>query len=64
MPTKEGELVGAAEIAHRLGVKPRTVHQWRYRAYLKFPEPSLRLNVGPLWQWGAVRQWAEANGRL
>ena len=58
------DLVGAAEIADRLGLaQPQTVHSWR-RRYADFPEPIARLQTALIWAWPDVREWAEATGRL
>jgi predicted DNA-binding transcriptional regulator AlpA len=56
-------LVGAAEIAARLGLsRPQIVHTWR-RRYPDFPEPVLVLDMGHLWYWPAVEAWAKRSGR-
>jgi hypothetical protein len=57
-------LVGTYEIAQLLGVQPMTIHQWRRRAYLSFPEPVLTLRIGPIWDEGEVVSWAKEHGRL
>ena len=41
------DVVGRAEIAQRLRVRPRTVSQWRWRGVL--PEPDSRVG-----EWGCV----------
>lgn len=57
-------LVGAAEIASRLGVKrPQVVHDWRHR-YLDFPAPVATLQQAMVWNWPDVERWARATGRL
>jgi hypothetical protein len=57
------DLVGAAEIAERLGVaQVQTVHTWR-RRYGDFPEPVARLKQALIWSWPDVAAWAEATGR-
>jgi predicted DNA-binding transcriptional regulator AlpA len=59
------ELVGAKEIADRLGVaRPQAVYAWRRRAYLEFPEPVLERSIGLLWLWPEVEAWAWRTGRL
>jgi hypothetical protein len=56
-------LVGAAEIAARLGVKrPQVVHDWR-RRYPDFPEPVAHLRQALVWNWPDVERWARATGR-
>ena len=57
------ELVGAAEIAQRLGLaQVQTVHSWR-RRYSDFPEPVARLRQALIWNWPEVEAWAKATGR-
>jgi chromosome partitioning protein len=52
------DLVGAAEIAERLGLAHReTVHNWR-RRYPDFPAPIAELRQGLLWSWPDVERWA------
>lgn len=58
------QLVGAAEIAERLGLsRPSVVHDWRKR-HPDFPAPAVRLSVGLIWLWPDVERWARATGRL
>lgn len=58
------QLVGAAEIAQRLGVtKPQTVHSWR-RRYPEFPKPVAILKQAMVWAWPDVEAWARHTGRL
>ena len=58
------DLVGAAEIADRLGAKKSTlVHDWRYR-YPDFPEPVAKLKSALVWAWPDVEAWARKTGRL
>lgn len=57
------DLVGAAEIAERLSVDPRTIHQWHHR-HDAFPEPVARLRQALVWSWPDVERWARATGRL
>jgi hypothetical protein len=58
------DLVGAAEIAERIGgTKPRTVHQW-HRRYSDFPEPVAKLQQALVWVWPDVEAWAKRTGRL
>jgi hypothetical protein len=57
------DLVGAAEIANRLGVgSVQTVHSWR-RRHPDFPAPVAHLNQGIIWNWPDVERWAKATGR-
>lgn len=56
-------LVGAAEIADRLGVKrPQVVHDWR-RRHPEFPNPVASLKTALIWYWPDVEEWARATGR-
>lgn len=57
------QLVGAAEIAARLGVGRQMVHQWRQR-HEDFPEPVARLEQALVWHWPDVEAWARRTGRL
>jgi predicted DNA-binding transcriptional regulator AlpA len=58
------DLVGAAEIAARLGVKrPQVVHEWRKR-HPEFPEPVVTLSNGLIWDWRDVERWAQDTSRL
>ena len=58
------DLVGAAEIAERLGLaQVQTVHTWR-RRYEDFPEPVARLKQALIWSWPDVEAWALATKRL
>ncbi len=58
------KLVGAKEIAARLGYK-RTVyvHDLR-RRHPDFPEPVAELSAGMVWDWDDVEAWARTTGRL
>jgi hypothetical protein len=58
------ELVGASEIAERLGLaQSESVHVW-LRRYGDFPEPVARLSMGFVWRWDEVTAWAKTTGRL
>jgi hypothetical protein len=58
------DLVGAAEIAERLGAAdPRVIHTWR-RRYPDFPEPVATLRQAMVWVWPDVARWARATGRM
>ena len=57
-------LVGAAEIAQRLGLAhPETVHNWR-RRHPEFPQPVATVGNVSVWSWPDVEAWARATGRL
>ena len=62
------ELVGAAEIAQRLGVARGVVGDWRRRygddAANPFPQPVASLTMGHVWYWPHVREWAKTTTRL
>ena len=58
------DLVGAAEIAARLGVaRTQVVHVWRKR-HADFPEPVTVLSQTLVWLWPEVEAWAKRTGRL
>jgi hypothetical protein len=58
------QLVGAVEIADRLGVaRPQVVHDWR-RRHEDFPAPVAVISRVGLWYWPEVERWARATGRL
>lgn len=58
------QLVGAAEIAERLGAgRTSVVHDWR-RRHADFPNPVASLSMGHVWFWPDVEQWAKTTGRL
>ena len=57
------QLVGAAEIAERLGLAhPQTVHTLR-RRHEDFPEPIATLRTAMVWAWPDVERWARDTGR-
>lgn len=56
-------IVGAHEIAERLGLSfPNVVHTWRKR-HRDFPEPVAVLHAGLVWDWNEVRDWLKATHR-
>jgi len=58
------QLVGAAEIAERLGVSnSQVIHVWRGR-HSDFPEPITRLKTAMIWYWPDVEKWAMKTGRF
>jgi hypothetical protein len=58
------QLVGATEIAERLGAPAaHRVHDWR-RRYADFPAPVATLAMGLVWNWPEVERWAKSAGRL
>jgi hypothetical protein len=59
-----GDLVGAAEIALRLGLKhPQSVSLLK-RRHDDFPEPVMQLAKAFVWNWPDIAEWAKATGRL
>lgn len=63
-PVDSDNLVGAHEIASRLGVaRSQVVHEWR-RRYSDFPEPVATLKTALIWDWAEVAAWARATNRL
>jgi hypothetical protein len=58
------DLVSAAEIAERFGVRrPQVVHDW-VRRHEGFPEPVYRRDRVRLWLWPEVAAWGKTTGRL
>ncbi len=57
------DLVGAAEIADRLGLShPQNVSVWR-RRHPDFPQPIAQLQKALIWDWRDVERWVRATGR-
>ena len=56
------DLVGPAEIAHRLNVRAQTVAVWKVRGLL--PPPALVVSNVPVWPWAVIVKWARDTGRL
>jgi hypothetical protein len=58
------DLVGAAEIAERLGIKrPHLIHDWR-RRHPEFPQPVVELKGTLIWLWPEVEKWARSTNRV
>ena len=58
------DLVGAHEIAQRLGVaRPQVIHEWR-RRHRDFPAPVATLKTALIWDWSEVKTWARTTRRL
>lgn len=58
------DLVGAHEVAQRLGVaRPQVVHGWR-RRHANFPEPIATLKTALIWDWHEVKVWASKKHRI
>jgi chromosome partitioning protein len=65
MPKKvdPADLVGAHEIAARMGLSfPNVVHTWRKR-YDDFPKPVAVLQAGVIWDWKEIEMWLRFTGR-
>ncbi len=57
-------LVGAHEIAERLGLSHvQSVHTIRKR-HKDFPAPVATLKTAMIWDWRDVEKWARDSGRL
>lgn len=56
------DLLGVAEIAALLGVKQRTVHQWRQRKLL--PPRDATVSALPAWRRATIITWARQTGRI
>jgi predicted DNA-binding transcriptional regulator AlpA len=57
-------IVGANEIAKRLGRAHSTiVHSW-HRRLKDFPQPIVVLKAGKLWDWEEVKEWAKKTKRI
>lgn len=67
MPRRDGtsagepEAVGSAEIAARLGVRPRTVRTWRQRGLM--PAPRWQVSGRAAWNWADIAAWARHRTR-
>ena len=58
------DLVGAHEIAERLGLSfPNVVHTWRKR-HSDFPQPVTELKAGLIWDWNEVQSWVRGRSRV
>jgi len=58
------DLVGAHEIAERLGLAhAQTVHTLR-RRHPEFPAPVAHLKTAMIWDWRDVERWARSTDRL
>ena len=58
------DLVGATEIAERLGLShSQSLHTMRHR-HPDFPEPVATLQRAHVWAWSDIEAWAKATGRL
>mgnify|MGYP006275728747 CR=1 FL=1 len=58
------DLVGAHEIAQRLGVaRPQVIHEWR-RRHRDFPVPIAALKTALIWDWADIKSWARKTGRI
>ena len=55
-------LVGLTEIAEMLGLSRQRIHQLTREAP-DFPEPTVVLKAGSIWEREAVEAWARRTGR-
>ena len=60
--SRHGPVVGPAEIAEMLDVRPSTVYQWRTRRIL--PEPDMQVSRQDAWWTTTIQGWAAETGRL
>lgn len=56
------DLVSGAEIGRRLGVSREAVRKWANAPERDFPPPLARVGRSVVWDWGAVKTWADSNG--
>ena len=57
------EVLDAAALARRLGLKRQSVQAYMSRGWWHLvPRPNRTLTVGPIWYAGAVRRWEESRG--
>ena len=54
------DIVGAKEIAERLGIPENTVHMWSKRRLL--PEPDGTVSGMAAWRWVTIRNWLQSRG--
>jgi uncharacterized protein YjcR len=52
------QVMGIAEIADTLGMRPATVAQWYRRG--KLPKPDAVLKMGPVWKEATIERWRKA----
>jgi hypothetical protein len=58
-------LLGASDIADRLGFDHGTSVNNLRRRHASFPEPVAIINgTHQVWDWSEVEAWAKANGRM
>jgi predicted DNA-binding transcriptional regulator AlpA len=58
------DIVGAKEIAERIGRSHTTiVHSW-HRRLKHFPRPIAVISAGKLWDWKEIEAWAKKTKRL
>lgn len=63
-PLDPKDIVGAQEIARRLGRAHSTiVHSW-HRRLKDFPKPITVISAGKLWDWKEIEAWARKTKRL
>lgn len=58
------QLVGALEVAQRMGSTRRAlVTDWQ-RRHDDFPAPVVKLSAGSVWVWADVEKWAVKKGLM
>jgi predicted DNA-binding transcriptional regulator AlpA len=56
------DLVSGAEIGRRLGVSREAVRKWAKTPERNFPPPLARVGRSVVWEWRAVKSWADVQG--
>lgn len=56
------DLVSGAEIGRRLGVSREAVRKWAKSPERGFPAPLARVGRAVVWDWSAVKSWADVHG--
>ncbi|HSH61801.1 MAG TPA: hypothetical protein VK988_19580 [Acidimicrobiales bacterium] len=56
------DLVSGAEIGRRLGVSREAVRKWAKAPDRGFPQPLARVGRSVVWDWTAVKTWADLHG--
>lgn len=56
------DLVSGAEIGRRLGVSREAVRKWGKAPERDFPAPLARVGRSLVWDWSAVKTWADVHG--
>jgi hypothetical protein len=59
-----GDLVGAAEVANRLGLKHTQSVSVLKQRHESFPQAVMQLAKAYVWNWPDIEAWARETGRL